>query len=276
MKIGDKYMAIKDGIWFEKGESCFIDSISEYLIILKFNSFNKNRGYDKSGKLFGCGKRFLNSNFKKVEENNIMKIKCVSISLIGEKMGFKVGKEYNREDLGFAKNNSLDLINESLKNIAKFVEVGSEATYKVGDKLESDGTYLPKGDMIKITNINDKVIEFECVGYGRMSLDESKHFTKVKEWTDWQTFCCNDVFGTARNNGKITEARINDKIYRAQCMEQDTFDIQKGIEICVEKYLIDKCMKEIEDINKTMGYLNKKQIKLAKEITEKRDHLRKY
>lgn len=112
---------------------------------------------------------------------------------------------------------------------------------KIGDKIKMIsriGKYDMVGQIFEITDIVDNTYEIlnSYLGYGCMSEDEfEKHFEKVeqKQWTDWIE--TKSGFSYRTDNVKYVKVRKDGIEVKASTHPCDTFNLAKGIAVCLQK-----------------------------------------
>lgn len=141
----------------------------------------------------------------------------------------------------------------------------------VGDKIKmvkSVGMYDGIGIIFEINKIDtDGTIIFTSeLGIGYMSEDEfEKHFEKVeiRQWTDWIETKSGFTYRT--DNEKYVKVKKDKYEAKSSCHPCDTFNLAKGIAICLQKIDTKKNIKDLtklctssevkcEDENKRIKY----------------------
>ncbi|GAA0102569.1 hypothetical protein UT300012_32840 [Paraclostridium bifermentans] len=147
-----------------------------------------------------------------------------------------------------------------------------------GDKVKlvkSIGSFDKVGDIFEIIGVSElgTITIASSYGTGIMSYDEfEKYFEKIEEkplvWSEWA--CVPGVqFMKYRTNGVVIEMideTIGKKV-KSVCLEGDTFDIDKGIGLCIAKLKVISAnasiresikgyrvaVKELNKINRELG-----------------------
>lgn len=91
------------------------------------------------------------------------------------------------------------------------------------------------GHVFEVTEIINGVISLKSnLGIGCMSEDEfKKHFVMVRDWTPW-IYTVN-FYAYKTDNRKYVKVKMDNYKVKASCHPNDTFDLETGINICLEK-----------------------------------------
>ena len=90
------------------------------------------------------------------------------------------------------------------------------------------------GQIFNVIDIDNEGITL-AIGFNRayMSIDGyEKYFVKVKQWTDWIRI---GSIAYKTDNEKYVKLRFGDYSAKASCHPMDTFDIDIGIQVCMDK-----------------------------------------
>ena len=130
----------------------------------------------------------------------------------------------------------------------------------IGDKIKmitNVGKFNMVGEVFEITSLPDNEIHFfhKDWGFGYMSEDEfEKHFEKVeiKQWTDWIE--TKDGFSYKTDNTKYVRLRKDGYEVKSSCHPCDTFNLAKGIAVCLQKVKDKNDAKQEEFENSKITY----------------------
>lgn len=90
--------------------------------------------------------------------------------------------------------------------------------------------------VFEVTNARNGVISLmvDGVGIGVMSEDEfKKYFVMVRNWTKWIHTV--DFYAYKTDNRKYVKVRKGNLLSKASCHPEDVFDLNTGIEICLNR-----------------------------------------
>lgn len=145
-----------------------------------------------------------------------------------------------------------------------------------GDKIKlvkTIGNFDKVGDIFEIIGINElgTITIASSYGTGIMSYDEfEKYFKKVEEeplvWSEWKDM--QDEYMRYRTNGKTIEM-IDDlykKKVKSTCLEEDVFDLDRGLKLCEAKLEVINTKSEIRKANKAHRTAIKELNKILREM----------
>ena len=129
------------------------------------------------------------------------------------------------------------------------------------------GVFKNIGEVCEVIDVAEGgVISFRFGGYhlGCMSYDEFlKYFEGVEErtWTDWEykVITFNDIHDYRvsikikyRNNGKKVQVRRGSLKAESSCCKEDTFNLDKGLHLAINRLIVKYLDNEVKSIAKSM------------------------
>ncbi|CEQ01674.1 Uncharacterised protein [[Clostridium] sordellii] len=149
-----------------------------------------------------------------------------------------------------------------------------------GDKIKlikAIGGFDKIGDIFEITGVNElgTITISSNYGTGIMSYDEfEKYFEKVEEkplvWGEWKRHLNDPNYENRtfayRTNGKTIELIEKGKKVRSVCLDEDIFNLDYGLDLCLKKQDVIKAKAAIRDANKKHRAVVKELNKLLREM----------
>lgn len=149
-----------------------------------------------------------------------------------------------------------------------------------GDKIKlikSIGSFDKIGDIFEITGVNElgTITISSNYGTGIMSYNEfEKYFEKIEEeslvWSEWKRHIVDPNHEhrtfTYRTNGKAIELIEKGKKVRSVCLDEDVFNLDYGLDLCLKKQDVIQAKAAIRDANKKHRVAVKELNKLLREM----------